>query len=294
MCLLLERVMNSASWGMLSGCMMSRKRYPSDVPDDEWAFVAPYLALCREDAPQRQHSLRDMFDALRYIVRSGAPWRYLPGDFPPWQAVYQQAQRWLRAGVFEHIVHDLRRLIRLGEGRAAEPTGALFDGRTMQSTPESGSRAGYDGYKRRKGSKVHMAVDTLGQLLALVVTPANEQERAQVEELAGRVQEVTGEHGEVAYVDQGYTGAEAAEAAQAEGIRLCVVKLEEAKRGFVLLPRRWVVERSLGWMSRFRRLSRDYERLSATLVGYHFVAFALLMGRSISAVLHNAPWLQSP
>lgn len=279
---------------MLASGMMRRKCYPSDVPDDEWAFVAPYLALCREDAPQRQHSLRDTFDALRYIVRSGAPWRYLPGDFPPWQAVYQQAQRWLSAGVFEQVVHDLRRLIRLGEGRAAEPTGVVFDGRTMQSTPESGPRAGYDGYKRRKGSKIHMAVDTLGQLLALVVTPANEQERAQVEELAGRVQEVTGEHVEVAYVDQGYTGAEAAEAAAQEGIRLCVVKLEEAKRGFVLLPRRWVVERSFGWMSRFRRLSRDYERLSATLAGYHFVAFALLMGRSISAVLHNAPWLQSP
>lgn len=210
----------------------------------------------------------------------------------PWQAVYQQAQRWLSAGVFEDIVHDLRRLIRLGEGRKAEPTAVIFDGRTMQSTPESGARAGYDGYKRRKGSKVHMAVDTLGQLLALVVTPANEQERAQVGELAGRVQEVTGEQVEVAFVDQGYTGEEAAEAAEAAGMRLCVVKLEEAKRGFVLLPRRWVVERSFGWMSRFRRLARDYERVGATLVGYHFVAFALLMGRAISEVLHNAPWLQ--
>lgn len=278
---------------MLASGMTSRKRYPSDVPDDEWAFVAPYLALCREDAPQRQHRLRDTFDALRYIVRSGAPWRYLPGDFPPWQAVYQQAQRWLCAGVFEHVVHDLRQLVRLGEGRAAEPTAVVFDGRTMQSTPESGPRAGYDGYKRRKGSKIHMAVDTLGQLLALIVTPANEQERAQVEKLAERVQEVTGEHVEVAYVDQGYTGAEAAQAAAQQGVRLCVVKMEEAKRGFVLLPRRWVVERSFGWMSRFRRLARDYERLSATLAGYHFVAFALLMGRSISAVLHNAPWLQT-
>ncbi|HZK66341.1 MAG TPA: IS5 family transposase, partial [Chloroflexota bacterium] len=142
---------------------------------------------------------------------------------------------------------------------------------------ESGARAGYDGAKRRKGSKVHMAVDTLGHLLALHVTPANEQDRAQVEELAKAIQEVTDEHVELAYVDQGYTGEEAERAAAQQGIRLQVVKLPEAKRGFVLLPRRWVVERSFGWMSRFRRLARDYERLATTLAGLHFVAFACLL-----------------
>lgn len=273
---------------------MSRKRYPSDTPDDEWAFVAPYLALCTEEAPQRRHNLREVFDAVRYIVRSGAPWRYLPGDFPPWQAVYQQAQRWIEADVFEQIAHDLRALIRLTKDRAAEPSAIVLDGRTMQSTPESGPRAGYDGHKRRKGSKVHMAVDTLGHLLALVVTPANAQERAQVGELCRRVQAITGESVEIAYVDQGYTGGEVAAVARAEGIELAVVKHTEAKRGFVLLPRRWVVERSFSWAARFRRLARDYERLPQTLAGFHFVAFALLMGRAVSAVLHNAPWLQSP
>jgi transposase len=256
---------------------MSRKPYASDVSDDEWNFVAPYLTLMSEEAPQRQHSLREVFNGLRWMVRTGAPWRWMPHDFPPWEAVYQQTQRWLKAQVFEHIVHDLREILRLAAGRKAKPTAAIFDSRTLQSTPESGSRAAYDGAKRRKGSKTHMAVDTLGNLLALLVTPANEQDRAQVGQLAEAVQEVTGETVELAYVDQGYTGETAAQEAEAQGMRLEVVKLNEAKKGFVLLPRRWVVERSFGWASRFRRLARDYERLPETLAGLHFLAFAMLM-----------------
>jgi transposase len=255
----------------------ARKPYPSDVSDDEWAFVAPYLTLMREDAPQRDHALRDVFNGLRYVVKTGAPWRSMPHDLPPWPAVYQQSQRWLRAGVFEAIVHDLRVLLRQAAGRAPEPTAVILDARTLQSTPESGARAGYDGHKKRKGSKTHIAVDTLGHLLALLVTPASEQERAQVAELAEAVQEATGDTVELAYVDQGYTGDQPAADAAAHGIRLEVVKHIEAKRGFVLLPRRWVVERDFAWAARFRRLARDYERLPETLAGLHFVAFACLM-----------------
>lgn len=129
---------------------MSRKRYPSDVSDEEWLFVAPYLTLMREDAPQREYALRDVFDGLRWIVRAGAAWRMMPGDLPPWEVVYQQTQRWLAAGVFEAIVQDLRVLLRLAEGRRAQPSAAIFDSRTLQSSPESGGRAGYDGAKRRK------------------------------------------------------------------------------------------------------------------------------------------------
>ena len=255
----------------------ARKPYPSDVSDEEWAFVAPYLTLMREDAPQRDHPLREVFNGLRYVVKTGAPWRWMPNDLPPWPAVYQQSQRWLRAGVFEAIVHDLRALLRLAAGRRAAPTAVILDARTLQSTPESGARAGYDGHKKRKGSKTHIAVDTLGHLLALLVTPANEQERAQVAELAEAVQAVTGDTVELAYVDQGYTGDQPAADAAAHGIRLEVVKHTEAKRGFVLLPKRWVVERNFAWAARFRRLARDYERLPETLAGLHFVAFACLM-----------------
>jgi len=257
--------------------MLTHLPYPSDVSDEEWTFVAPYLCLLPEDAGQRVHNLRDVFDGLRWIVRSGSPWRYLPKDFPPWEMVYQQARRWMAAGCFEAIVHDLRAVLRFAAGKQPEPTAAIVDSRTMQSTPESGGRAGYDGYKRRKGSKVHVAVDTLGHLLALHVTGANAQDRAQVGILAEAVQEVTGKSVDLAYVDQGYTGKKAATAAAEHGIALEVVKLAEAKRGFVLLPRRWVVERSFGWAARFRRLARDYERLTETLAGLHYVAFVFLM-----------------
>lgn len=254
-----------------------RRPYPSDVSDEEWAFVAPYLTLMDPEAPQREYPLRDLFNALRWMVRAGAPWRYIPLHFPPWQTVYQQTRRWLAAGVFERMVHDLRALLRVCTEHPPEPSAVIFDARVMQSTPESGARAGYDGHKRRKGSKLHMAVDTLGHLLALKVTAANEQERTQVSALAADVQEVTGQNVELAYVDQGYTGEQAEDDAEEHGIHLEVVKLPEAKRGFVLLPRRWVVERSFAWLARFRRLARDYERLPTTVEGLHFVAFVVLM-----------------
>ena len=264
---------------------MERKAYPSDVTDDEWAFVAPYLTLMTEEAPQREHSLREVFNGLRWMVRAGAPWRMIPNDLPPWFTIYQQTQRWIKAGVFEAMVHDLRAVLRLAKGRKEQPTAAIFDSRTLQSSPESGGRAGYDGHKRKRGSKTHIAVDTLGHLLALSVTPANEQDRAQVEELARQVQAVTEQSVEIAFVDQGYTGNQPAQAAQDQGMQLEVIKLAEAKKGFVLLPRRWVVERSFAWAARFRRLARDYERLPETLAGLHYLAFAILMLRHFVSVM---------
>jgi transposase len=179
------------------------------------------------------------------------------------------------------MAHDLRAVLRLLAQKDAEPSAVIFDGRTMQSTPESGARAGYDGYKRRKGSKVHLGVDTLGHLLALKSTAANEQERAQVGDLAREIQQVTGDQVRLAFVDQGYTGEKPAAQAAEHGMRLEVVKLQEAKRGLVLLPRRWVVERSLAWAARFRRLTRDYERLATSLAGLHWLAFASLMLNSL-------------
>ena len=255
----------------------TRKSYPSDVSDAEWEFLLPYLALMRSDAPQRGHDLKEVFNALRYVVKTGCQWRMLPHDLPDWTVVYPQARRWMQAGVFEAAAHDLRVIVRLVQERNPHPSAAILDGRTLQSTPESGERAGYDGAKKKNGSKVHTAVDTLGNLLALKVTAANEQERAQVAELAAQVQEVTGGTVTLAYVDQGYTGEDAAQQASQHGIRLEVVKHTEAKKGFVLLPRRWVVERTFGWLGRFRRLARDYERLAKVLEGWHWLAFLTII-----------------
>ena len=265
--------------------------YPSDVTDDEWAFVAPYLALLPEDAGQRVHDLRRVFDAWRYIVKTGGQWRMMPHDFPPWAAVSQQARRWVAAKVFEHMADDLRMILRVAAGKGPNPSAAVLDGRTVQSTPESGGRGGYDGFKKRNGSKGPIAVDTLGNLLALKVTAANAQERAQVFALCEEVQEATGQSVRVAFADQGDTGAQPAADAATHGIDLVVVKPAEptatppapavrpaaAGKGFVLLPKRWVVERTFAWLGRFRRLARDSERLAETLAGWHWVAAVVLL-----------------
>ena len=179
--------------------------------------MVPYLALCREDAQQREYPLRAVFNALRYVAKTGCQWRMLPNDLPPWQVVYQQMRRWIEAHCFETMIEDLRGLLREYACRRAQPTAMILDSRTLQSTPESGARGGYDGAKRRKRSKVHAAVDTLGHLLALHVTAADEQDRVHVGALAEAVQQVTGEHVELAYVDQGYTGEIAAESAAQHG-----------------------------------------------------------------------------
>ncbi|WP_104992617.1 IS5 family transposase [Deinococcus sp. NW-56] len=261
---------------------MTRRGYPSDVDDDTYLFLLPYLLLSRADAGQRKHPIRDVLNALLWMARTGAQWSYLPNDFPPAETVRQQAHRWFVAGCFENAAHDLRILARVEQGRDPEPSAVVMDSRTLQSTPESGHRAGYDGAKKRKGTKVHLAVDTLGHVLAILTSPANEQDRAQVKDLCLEVQEATGAQVEVAFVDQGYTGVQTALDATDAGVELVVVKRPEATKGFILLPKRWVVERSFAWLARFRRLSRDLERLPSTLVGFHFLAACILLCHNLT------------
>ena len=212
----------------------------------------------------------------------------LPNDLSPWEGVYQQSRRWLDADCFEAMVSDLRSNIRMAQGRNGQPSAVAVDGRTLQSSCESSPRAGYDGYKRRRGSKVLMAVDTLGHLLPVLITLADEQERAQVQYLCEDVKQAVGHTVQLAWADQGYTGEAASKAAQDNSIELQIVKLPEAKKGFVLWPRRGVVEGSVGWMARFRRLSRDYEQLVEVLGGLHFLVFAVLMLPAAARVLATA------
>ena len=185
-----------------------RKPHPSDVTDEEWAFVAPYLAMIREDAPQRNHDLREVFDALRWIVSTDSSWlRYIPDDLPPWEAIYQQTQHCIATGIFAAMVHDLEALLRLASGRALNPTAAVLDSCTLRSTPESDHRSGYDGAKRKKDSKVQAAADTLGHLLA-ARHPGD-----RVGPHAGRraceaLREAAGKSVRLDYVDRGYTGEE--------------------------------------------------------------------------------------
>lgn len=267
---------------------LTRKPYPSDVSDEEWAFIEPFLTLIRPDAPQREHDLREVYNGVRYVMRTGCAWRYLPHDLPPWEAVYQQHVRWIEAGCYEDLLTAARKLARTTAGRHPQPSAVVMDSRTLRSTPESGGRAGYDGYKRTNGSKVHTATDTMGTPLTLVVSPADEQDRAHVGELSQKTQIATEGSVEKAFVDQGYTGDAAAEAAEKHGIELEVVKLEGVKGGYVQLPRRWVVERTNAWAARFRRLARDYERLATVLAGSHLAAFGMLLVHRLLAHLSGS------
>jgi transposase len=213
----------------------------------------------------------------------------MPQELPPGPPVDHQRQRWCQAGVVDALGHDLHAVWRLAQGRKAAPSAASLDSRTLQATPERGTRAGYDGAPRRRGSKGHMAVDTLGHLWALHVTAAREQDRSPGTTLAAKGPAVPGDAVDVAVVDQGYTGERAAEDAQAPPRRRAVGKLPEATTGFVRLPRRGVVERSHAWVARLRRLARAYERLAKTRTGWHVVAFAILMlTRFVALLLHNA------
>lgn len=189
---------------------MTRKPYPSNVSDEEWSVVAPSLTLMTEDAPQRNHSLREVFNGFRRITRTGASWRMLPNDLPPWHAVDRQPRRWLAARVFETLVHDVRIPLRAIDGRAPAPRAVIADARTMPSTPEGGARAGDDGHQRRKGGKVHLAGDALGQ------RPGTRPGRHVGGPGAGRRWRVV----EVAFADQGYTGEQPAADAHPRGTRL--------------------------------------------------------------------------
>jgi transposase len=269
--------------------MTECKPYPTEVSDEAWSFAAPYLTLMIEDAPQRRYELRERFNALRWMARAGASWRMPPINFPPWELVYQPTQRWLNASCFEAMVSDLRSVIQVAQERQGRPSAVILDRRTLQSTCESDPCAGYDGHKRKRGSNVHMAVETLGLLLTVHIAPANEQERAQVAELARQVQQATGQTVKLAFADLGYTGNTARQAAHDEGVELQIIKLPEAKKGFVLLPCRCVVERSFSWLNRFRRLAQHYDRLPETLAGLHFIFFAMLR-----MLAHVAPTVEVP
>lgn len=256
---------------------MSRHPYPSDVDDETYLFMRPYLLLSPEDNPVRKYPLREVLNAALWIARTGSQWAYLPHDFPPYKLVHQQVLRWFEQGCFENMAHDLRMLNREQARRDAVPTVAIADSRTLQSTPESGGRAGYDGAKRRKGSKIHATVDTLGHVITLLVTPANEQDRDQLYDLCREVQRQTGDRVDVMLVDQGYSGEQASIDAALNDVELVVVRRPAGASGFVLLPKRWIVERTFAWTARFRRLARDLERLQGTLLGFHWLALSVLL-----------------
>lgn len=246
-------------------CRDRVRRYPSDLTDAQWKILEPQARqvmdqLRRATGRPMVHDLRAMLDAIGYVVRNGIEWRALPVDFPPWEAVYAFFQRWSERGMPHLLVDRLRARLRTGVGREVQPTAAILDSQTVKAADTVGvATRGFDNGKKINGRKRHIAVDTEGFLLAAVVTAANIGDRYGAKLLIVALLN-TCTHLTLIWADAGYNGkAFAAWVHAVARITVQVVKRSQAHT-FTVLPRRWVVERSLAWLLRYRRLARDYER----------------------------------
>ncbi|MFI5300996.1 MAG: IS5 family transposase [Polyangiales bacterium] len=249
---------------MAESPMLSRRRYDTDLTDADWSEIEALVPTPQAwpNLQEPKHTAREMLNAIRYRTRTGVAWRALPHDFPPWQTVARRFHTWIAAGVFDAIHDHLRARVRVAEGRKEEPTAAILDSQSVKST-DVGGPCGFDAGKKVKGRKRHLLVDMLGLLLVVLITPASVQDRdggATVLREAHR-EYPTLEH---VWVDGAYNGYPIEAVRNDTGIRVEMVKRSDDVKGFVVLPRRWVVERTNGWLGKFRILSKEYERLAAT------------------------------
>lgn len=241
------------------------RRYPSDTTDAQWAVIDPLLPdpawLAGKGGRREVHCRRQIVDAIFYVADNGIKWRALPVDFPPWSTVYNYFTAWEAAGVTQDVLDGLRDRVRLREGQAAAPSAAVIDSASVRAAETVGAASrGYDAGKKINGRKRHIAVDTLGLLLCVLVTAASVQDRDGARPLLERLT-TSCRRIRLVWADGGYAGQLVAWAAQRLRLRLQIVKRSDDASGFVVLPRRWVVERTLAWIARHRRCVRDYERL---------------------------------
>lgn len=263
-----------------------RRAYPSDLSNEEWAAIEPLIppAKAHPNLQVPLHSRREIMNAIRYRTRTGCSWRMLPHDFPPWHTVYNTYDLWAKTGVMKDINDEFAARARTLEGRGEEPTAAILDSQSVKGTVQSRD-CGYDAGKKVKGRKRHVLVDTLGFILALAITPASVQDR----DMAGPVVErALLEHSYIhkVWADGIYTGQVIEDLRQTVDIE--VVKRPRDASGFVVLPRRWVVERTFGWMERFRLLSREYERTVSSSTADIYCAMSMILARRITSAYRSS------
>ncbi len=244
---------------------MTRKPYPSDLTDEQWAVLQPLLPRARPGGRPRKTDLREVLNALCYLNRTGCTWRALPHDFPPWKTVYNYFQDWIQAGVWPKLLARLRPLARAAAGREPTPRVAALDSQSVK-TAEGGEQVGIDGGKKVHGRKRHILVDSLGFLLAVVVSAANVDDGAAAQEVLAQVRGRAFPRLRMVYADGKYHNYELYPwlATHQRPYGLYIVQQSADPEGFKPLPQRWVVERTFAWLGRSRRLSKDYEHTTAS------------------------------
>jgi transposase len=263
-----------------------RRRYPSDMTEAEWAVCEPLLPapawLAGRGGRPATRCMRDIVDAIRYLTHNGPVWRALPADFPPAGTVYWWADKWQADGSTERMHDDLRDRVRLAAGRKPQPTAAVIDSQSVKGSEMiARSRRGYDAAKKINGTKRHIAVDALGLLLTVLVTAASTQDRDAAIPLLWNLRRAFGSI-KLTWADSAYAGKPVTWAKTWLRLRVQIVKRPDNLHTFKVLPRRWVVERTLSWITRHRRTVRDYERLAAHHETYVYWSMIIVMTRRLA------------